>query len=154
MMTNLDRRAGSCSVLAILLCSVPTIVSAADDFKILQLEQEVRTLQREVGRLSRELEQLRSQPARPADPAPLPLPPSRVSAANNLWLDAAKWQQVKAGMSELQVISLLGPPTSMRVENQDRLLLYAMEIGVSGFLGGSVTLRNRAVADVKLPVLQ
>jgi hypothetical protein len=142
------------TVLALLLSSASIAANAADDFRILQLEQEVRTLQREVGRVSRELEQLRSQPARPADPVPLPLPASRVPANNDLWLEASKWQQVKTGMSELQVISLLGPPTSMRVENQERLLLYVMEIGVSGFLGGSVTLRDRAVVDVKTPVLK
>jgi hypothetical protein len=71
-----------------------------------------------------------------------------------LWLDLARWQQVKTGMGELEVIALLGPPASMRVENQERVLLYAMEIGLSGFLGGSVTLRDRAVVNVKTPVLQ
>ena len=35
-----------------------------------------------------------------------------------------------------------------------RLLLYAMEIGSSGFLDGSVTLRDRMVVDVQKPVLR
>jgi hypothetical protein len=61
---------------------------------------------------------------------------------------------VKAGMGELEVINLLGPPASMRAANQDRILLYALEISSSGFLGGSVTLRDRVVVDVKAPVLQ
>ena len=52
------------------------------------------------------------------------------------------------------VVSLLGPPTSMREESGARVLFYALEIGTSGFLGGSVTFRNRAVAEVKTPVLQ
>jgi len=33
-------------------------------------------------------------------------------------------------------------------------LRYAMEIGTSGFLGGSVTLRNRVVVEVRKPALQ
>ena len=45
-------------------------------------------------------------------------------------------------MSELEVIGLLGPPTSMREEGDARVLLYALEIGASGFLGGSITLRE------------
>jgi hypothetical protein len=57
-------------------------------------------------------------------------------------------------MSELEVISSLGPPTSMREEGGARVLLYAMEIGVSGFLGGSVKLRERAVVEVAQPTLQ
>ena len=35
----------------------------------------------------------------------------------------------------------------MRQEGDARVLLYAMEIGSSGFLGGSVELRDRAVSD-------
>lgn len=42
----------------------------------------------------------------------------------------------------------------MRDENGARVLLYAMEIGSSGFLGGSVTLRNRAVTAFRKPELQ
>jgi len=57
-------------------------------------------------------------------------------------------------MSELEVIELLGAPTSMREEGDARVLLYAMEIGDSGFLGGSVTLRERVVTEVRQPVLQ
>ena len=57
-------------------------------------------------------------------------------------------------MSELEVIGALGPPTSMREEGGTRVLLYAMEIGASGFLGGSVKLRERAVVEVAQPTLQ
>ena len=57
-------------------------------------------------------------------------------------------------MSELEVIDLLGAPTSMRAEGDARVLLYALEIGASGFLGGSVTLRDRTVAEVRPPTLQ
>jgi hypothetical protein len=49
---------------------------------------------------------------------------------------------------------VLGPPTSMREENGVRVLLYAVEIGSSGFLGGSVSLRDRKVVDVQKPVLK
>jgi hypothetical protein len=42
----------------------------------------------------------------------------------------------------------------MREEEGARVLLYAMEVGASGFLGGSVTLRERAVVEVRQPVLQ
>jgi hypothetical protein len=57
-------------------------------------------------------------------------------------------------MSEIEVIGMLGPPTSMRTQGNERVLLYAMEIGSSGFLGGSVTLRDRAVSEVRPPILQ
>jgi outer membrane murein-binding lipoprotein Lpp len=148
-------------LLILLLCIAPVAADAADDIKISQLEQDVRNLQRELGRMSQQLEQLRSQLTALGDrvPRPLPVMPGQPSAdpapaGAALWLDASRWQQVKVGMSELQVIGLLGSPASMRVADQERVLLYAMEIGGSGFLGGSVTLRDRAVVNVKTPVLQ
>jgi hypothetical protein len=57
-------------------------------------------------------------------------------------------------MSELEVISLLGPPTSMRTTDGQRVLLYAMEIGASGFLSGRVNMRDRVVLEVQSPVLR
>ena len=56
--------------------------------------------------------------------------------------------------SELDVVGTLGPPTTMRVAGGTRVLLYALEIGTSGFLGGSVILRDRAVTEVHAPTLQ
>lgn len=123
----------------------------ADDLRVAQLEQEVRRLERQVQALSRRLDEVQRPsfaPERPASPAG-PTPP-----ASDAWIDAGKWRRVKAGMSELEVIALLGPPTSMREEDGGRVLLYALEVSGSGFLGGSVTLRNRAVVRVQTPVLR
>ena len=57
-------------------------------------------------------------------------------------------------MDELQVIDLLGPPTSMRGEGDTRTLLYALEIGTSGFLSGSVSFKDKKVTQVERPVLK
>ena len=63
--------------------------------------------------------------------------------------------RVRVGMNELDVIRLLGKPTTMRGgEAEARTLLYAVEIGGSGFLGGSVELRNHQVVAVNKPVLK
>jgi outer membrane murein-binding lipoprotein Lpp len=127
---------------------------AADDLKVSQLEQDVRELQRQVQALSRQIEMQRAQ----STPAPQMVRPKTSSAAGSgetpAWVDAARWQKLQPGMSELEVVTTLGPPTSMRVEGGQRILLYALEIGSSGFLGGSVTLRDRAVINVQKPVLQ
>ena len=50
-------------------------------------------------------------------------------------------------MSEFEVITALGPPSSVRDADGSRVLLYALEIGGGAFLGGSVTLRERAVGQ-------
>lgn len=140
----------------LVLLGVATIAPAADDLKVAQLEQDVRDLQRQVQALSRQVDAQRAAQSAPtaqigaARQSRDESPPG----ANPTWVDAAKWQRIRPGMSELDVLAILGPPTSMRMEGGARVLLYAMEIGASGFLGGSVRLENRSVASVQRPTLQ
>ena len=126
---------------------------ATNDPRVSFLEQEVRNLQRQVLALSRQVDELRTRPDRLKG---RPLAPAKAASAADpaRWTDAANWQRLRAGMSELEVINLLGPPTSMREQEGARVLLYAMEIGASGFLGGSITLREREVTEVRQPTLQ
>ena len=126
--------------------------SAADDLKVMQLEQDVRDLQRQVLGLTRQVEELQRRPLPGVRTERAYSPP--VTASTDEWVDAAKWNRLKSGMSELEVISTLGPPTTIREESGARVLRYAMEIGSSGFLGGSVTLRDRVVVEVRKPALQ
>lgn len=139
---------GTC--MALWMAGIPQVASAADDPRVSFLEQEVRRLQQQVQTMSRRIDQLeRPVPSTPAQQpraaAPAPSP--------DAWIDAGKWKKLRVGMSELEVVSLLGPPTSMRDADGARVLFYALEIGASGFLGGSVKFRDRAVAEVQQPVL-
>ena len=124
---------------------------AASDLRVNQLEQDVRELKRQVVMLSRQLDELqRARPDRPAarDAA------TAVSAPGTAWIDAAKWQKVHTGMSELEVLTLLGPPSQVREKDGSRLLFYALEIGTGSYLSGTVTLRDHAVAEVQKPALK
>jgi hypothetical protein len=144
-------------MLTTLLFCAPIVAFSADDLKVTQLEQEVRTLQREVSTQSRQIDDLRRQLARLSDQRSVPeapVPTPALAPPNTSWLEAARWKQVKVGMTELEVIHLLGAPASMRIANQERLLLYAMEVGSTGFLSGSVAFRDGVVVTVKTPVLQ
>jgi hypothetical protein len=139
--------------LLLALLILPALASASDDSQISFLEQEVRNLQRQMQALSRQVDELRTRPDRPG-PQSTTSPAAAPVASSPRWLDATRWKQLRPGMSELEVIGALGPPTSMREEGGDRVLLYAMEIGASGFLGGSVKLRDRAVVEVAQPTLK
>jgi hypothetical protein len=128
---------------------------AADDatYRLMKLEQDMRNLERQVQTLTRQIDELKQQAGRQGVTGP------RTSAApaggsSTAWLEAARWDRVRQGMSELETIGILGPPTSMRQEGAARILLYAMEIGSAGFLSGSVELRDREVAQVNKPVLK
>ena len=65
-------------------------------------------------------------------------------------------QRVRPGMGELEVIEILGAPTSVRgsAEAPSRTLMYALEIGTSAFLSGQVRLTDRRVTEVQPPVLK
>jgi hypothetical protein len=137
----------------VLMCFLPLLARAADDGRVSFLEQEVRNLQRQVMSLTRRVDELSARPSSPAE-LPQSLRSREADASSGRWLDSGKWRQVKTGMSELDVVSLLGPPTSMREVEGARVLFYALEIGASGFLGGSVKFRDRAVSEIRTPVLQ
>lgn len=139
-------------VLPILLI-LPAMAWAADDARVTRLEQDVRTLQRDLVNLSRQVDQLRLQATRPTTDGRLPPAPPPVTDTSG-WLDAGKWKKLRPGMSELEVISTLGTPTSTRERDGARELFYAMEVGNSAFLGGSVVLRDRKVVEVRVPVLK
>jgi hypothetical protein len=138
--------------ICVLLVLASSAVHAAD-FKMIKLEQDVRNLERQVQDLSRQLEELsrRTQTSGTKSVAPEP----GVQRTGTDWLAVDHWKQVRPGMSELEVIDLLGPPTSLRGDaSSGRTLLYAMEIGSSGFLSGSVSLKERKVVEVEIPTLK
>lgn len=124
----------------------------ADSTRIIALEQDVRNLERLVATLEREVRELRRE--RSVGSPNLGGARELQEPSPDAWVDAAKWKKVRVGASEMEVIEILGRPTSMRVEGDARILLYAMEIGATGFLSGSVTLRDREVVAVELPALK
>ncbi len=138
----------------VLMCSLPLLAQAADEGRVSFLEQEVRNLQRQMMTLTRRVDELSSRPPSAAGRIEAPRSFKEPDASSGRWLDSAKWRQLKPGMSELETVTLLGPPTSMREVDGARVLFYALEIGASGFLGGSVKFRDRAVSEIRTPVLQ
>jgi hypothetical protein len=146
---------GICVGLLLAIC-LPCM--AADDFKVIELEQDVLELERRVEDLSRQLAQLQS---RSPSPGTTRQPLARAAcpeapACSPRWLNAANWRRVRTGMSEFEVIDMLGPPSSLRgaADSDSRTLMYATEIGSSGFLSGSVQLKDRRVVEVQIPALK
>ena len=129
-------------------------MAADDDFKVLRLEQQVLDLERKVDDLSRQLADLKqrsvsaSTEREESSPAPV--------AADTRWLSAANWSRVRRGMTEFEVIDVLGPPTTLRGarDSPARTLMYAMEIGSASFLSGNVEMKDGRVVTVNVPVLR
>lgn len=138
-------------LLAAMLVLAPLSSARADDLRVAQMEQDIRDLKRQVQTLTRQIEELRRvQPSQGVGR----LPSSPSTPASTAWVDLSKWNRLRTGMSELEVLSNLGPPTAMRDDNGAKILRYAMEIGSGGFLSGSVTLKDRVVVEVRKPALQ
>ena len=144
--------------LLLALIAVPLLAHAQDDatYRLMKLEQDVRNLERQVQTLTRQLDELKQQSTHAGDRSSLGTRSATTPAAisSTAWLEAARWDRVRTGMSELEVINILGPPTSMRQEGDARVLLYAIELGPANFLGGSVEFRDKAVAKINNPALK
>ena len=141
------------TLLVLMACWLTTGTAFGDDYnRIIRLEQDVRNLERQVSTLQREISDLRRRSG--ADRLETSGIEMEGPAPSDAWVDAQKWQRLEIGAREMDVIELLGPPTSMRVQGGSRTLLYAMEIGSSGFLSGSVTLKDREVIAIELPLLK
>lgn len=154
--------------IGVVLIALPLLATAQDSAQVARLDQEVRQLQREVGTLTQLVNQLRNEVHRAATTAataPLPAPaapagsrrsaaPAPAADATARWIDAGRWQRLKPGMSELEVIGELGAPTSIRSEDGAHILLYALELGPGAFLAGSVRLRDQVVTSIEIPALK
>jgi hypothetical protein len=102
---------------------------ADQDKRIAELEKTVKMLQ-----------------AAAAPPAPAPIPSSAPA-----WKAPSSWNQIKAGMSEAQVVGILGPPTNVQSVTDSRTLFYQPGPTSTSTLNGSVTLQDDRVTATSPP---
>ena len=70
------------------------------------------------------------------------------------WQTPSNWDRIKDGMSEKQVITILGRPTSTKSIGVGgyRTLFYRGEVTGSGFVSGNMQLKDDRVWQVNKPV--
>jgi hypothetical protein len=145
---------------ALAVCSLPA--AAAEDLRIHQLMQDINELKQMVREQAQRIDRLESQFASRSPAAALPVPnPSSAGAAGMVpesrrWLAPANWDRLRPGMSEQEVLTILGYPTSVRSapDSSDKTLFYTVQLGPSGFLSGHVVLADHKVREVEKPTLQ
>ena len=108
-----------------------------------QLKQQITDQEARIAELERAVKFLQS--AAPPMPAPIPSP-------TLAWHQPSKWSQIKTGMSEAEVVAILGPPTSVDSSIDQRTLLYAPDSKSTSALKGSVTLIDDRVSAMTPPV--
>jgi hypothetical protein len=128
---------------------------AQDDLRLRQLENEVMRLQREIDAQSSRIDGLeRSLRIGPSAAPAVAMP--RPADNSPAWLVTANWDRVRPGMKDLEVIAVLGRPTSVRTEEDGKshTLLYALELGPNAVLAGNVRIGDAGVAEINRPTLK
>lgn len=148
----------------LLVCGTLALSAAApawsqDELRVRQLENEVSRLQRELDAQSRRIDELeRNTRSAGANLTPAPPGAARRSSAESspAWLVSTNWDRIRPGMKELDVIALLGRPTSVRTDPDGKThsLLYALELGPTAVLAGSVRLNASGVSEITKPTLR
>ena len=67
------------------------------------------------------------------------------------WKNPGNWSRIKSGMSEQQVVAILGMPTSRHGRAVVKLV-YEGLISGSGYVSGNIKLMDNRVAVVNIPV--
>lgn len=68
------------------------------------------------------------------------------------WRSGSAWDRLKSGMSESQVVSVLGQPTSSETLGSFRTLYYRGEVEGSGFVSGNVKFSDDRMFLANIPV--
>jgi hypothetical protein len=154
----MPRPINQCAVLVVLASVLSAPASAQvslDDSRVRYLESEVTQLQRDLDAQARRIEAL-EQAARITSPLQGPAPGLRMDTSP-AWLVSASWDRVKIGMKSLEVIAILGRPTSTRHADDGKLnlLFYAMDLGPDSVLSGTIRLSGDGlVTEINRPVLK
>lgn len=116
---------------------IAKLVKEIDDLKQLTADQDKR-----IADLEKTVKMLQALLV----PVPKPIP-----APTPAWTSASNWNLIKAGMSEAQVVDLLGPATRVQSVTDSRTLFYEPDPRSSSTLSGSVTLKDDRVIAMSPP---
>jgi hypothetical protein len=129
-----------------------------DALRVRQLESDVMRLERDLEAQSRRIDELERSVRNAGTKVPSVAPDAgrRSAEGSPAWLLATNWDRVRPGMKDIEVIALLGRPTSVRTESDGKThaLLYALELGPTAVLAGNVELNESGVAQVNKPTLR
>lgn len=142
----------------VLAISIPA-AAQLEDIRTRQLMQDVAELQRTLRQQALRIDQLEREISRlTGAPVTRPATSEGVSARDlekQPWLAPKTWDRVKLGMSEIEVLDILGYPTSARTaQDKSKTLFYSVQVSPAGFLSGNVELTDNRVRAVNRPALR
>jgi hypothetical protein len=143
-------------VIAATTLAAPLPAFAQDELRVRQLENEVSRLQREIDAQNQRIERLESGARISGASPPATVVTPRAADSSPAWLVSGNWDKVRTGMKELDVIALLGRPTSVHTDDANRThtMFYALELGPNTFLTGNVRFGEAGVSEINKPALR
>lgn len=141
--------------LAIAVLVTAAAASAQQPDRVRQLEQEVNLLKRIVSEQAKRIERLERDvrgTSSGIDASGSAASRPQIATSSAPWHDRASWGSVKNGMSEAQVVSLLGRPTSVETIGSFKTLFYRGAVPSSGSVSGNIKLQDDRVWKVNIPV--
>ncbi len=146
----MPRTAAICIVWLLYSAQTPVLRAQARDPRVDKLTAETDELKRTVADQDKRIAELEKTvkmlQAAAAPPVPAPIPSSTPA-----WKTPTSWNLIKAGMSEAQVVGILGPPTSVQSVTDSRTLFYQPGPNSTSTLNGSVSLKDDRVTATSPP---
>jgi hypothetical protein len=134
-------------ILLILMCGIAS--GQTRDPRVDELTKETALLKRRIADQDERIAQLeKAVKALQSAATPMPTP---IPSETPPWHRASNWTLIKSGMSESQVVGILGPPTSVDASIDKRILLYSPDANSTSTLKGSVTLIGDRVTAMVPP---
>lgn len=137
-------------------------MAVADDAaRISRLETEIQQLRAQVDEQNRRIQRLEAELARRAGAPALPTQPkprvgemrtdAPVASGTEPWQSASAWARVKPGLTEPQVVAILGAPTAADSVGALKSLFYRGTAPGGRALGGHVNFKDGLVVAVSQP---
>lgn len=144
------------NIVAVIFVVTAAPVFAQESERVRQLEQDVHLLKNTVIEQGRRIEalerELRGKSSANVSRTPSAAQTQPGAPGGQSWQDRNAWGRVKNGMSEAQVASILGRPTSVETVGPYKTLFYRGEVGGSGSVSGNIKLQDDRVWQVNTPV--
>jgi hypothetical protein len=141
---------------------VPAVPAFADDAaRVSRLESEIQQLRAQVDEQNRRIQRLEAELARRSGGSPSAAAPRRAASDDGArkpapagpqpWHSPAPWSRVGKGMSEDEVVALLGEPTAVESVEGFKTLFYRGATAAGASVNGMVNLRDERVVAVVMP---
>jgi hypothetical protein len=134
---------------ALLLVTCGVAMAQTRDPRVDELVKETTQLKKTVADQEERITQL--EKAVKMLQAAMPPLPARIPVETPPWQRASSWAPIQSGMSEAQVVQLLGPPTSVQGAIDSRTLNYGPDAKSTTTLKGSITLVDDRVTAMVPP---